>query len=175
MKKVYLSILCLLPGIVVLAQSRAISEFHEKFKDDGKYLSVHIEGGLLSFLSNVDTNDENASDFLKAVSGIESINLHKIDRNDSDFDETYLKSFKKAVLKEKFEELMVVREGDTNVDFLIKENKGKISELLMMIDEEEEFVLLSFSGEIDLATLSKLSDDLDIHGAKHLKKIDEKE
>ena len=45
----------------------------------------------------------------------------------------------------------------------------------MMVDEMDEFILLTFSGEIDLTALSKLSDDLQIDGAKHLKRIDRKE
>jgi hypothetical protein len=172
MKKIFLSLLLILPGYFILAQPKAISEFHQKYKDDGKYISVRIEGGLLKILSDVETNDEDVGNFLRAISGIESINLHKIDRKNSDFDEAYLRSLKRAIRREKFEELMVVRDGDTNVDFLVKEKKGKISDLLMMVDEKEEFLLLSFSGEIDLASLSELSDELDIEGAKHLKKID---
>ncbi len=175
MKKIFLFGLFLLAGTVALAQSKAIDKFHEKYKGDGKYLSINIEGGLLKLLTDIDTNDEEAGDFLKAISGLESINIHKIDRHESSLDEGYIESFKKEIKKEKFEELMVVHDGDSQVNFLIKESKGKISDLLMMVEETDEFFLLSFSGEIDLATLSKLSDDLDIKGAKHLKKIDQED
>lgn len=175
MKKLFISLLFLLGGFLATAQSRAIEKFHDKYKDDGKYLSLSIEGGLLKLISDVDTNDEEAGDFLKAISGLKSINMYKIDRHESALNEDNIRTFKKEIQKEKFEELMVIRDGDTHVDFLVKENKGKISDLLMMVDEMDEFILLTFSGEIDLAALSKLSDDLDIHGAKHLKKIDQED
>lgn len=173
MKKIYLSGLFMLSCIVATAQSRAIQRFHEKYKDDGKYLSVCIEGGLLKWISDIDTDDKEAGDFLKAISGLKSINLYKINRHESKLNEDFLRTFIKDIHKEKFEELMTVRDGDTHIDFLIKENKGKISDLLMMVDEMDEFFLLTFSGEIDLATLSKLSDELDIKGAEHLKKINQ--
>jgi len=173
MKNILLiSLIFIIPGSLQ-AQSPAIQDFHDRYKENGKYVSVRIEGGLLKFLTNVDTNDENAKDLMKAISGLESITFHSIDRDEPDFDDNYLKKFKKSIQKDKYEELMIVRDGDTLVDFLIKEKNGKISDLLLMVNNIDEFFLLNFSGEIDLATLSKLSDELDIKGAKHLRKIED--
>lgn len=174
MKKIYLTGLLLLGGFFAKAQSQAVDKFHAQYKDDGNYLSLRIDGGLLNLISSVDTDDEETGDFLRALRGLESINMYKIDRHESALDENNIRTFKKDIRKEKFEELMVVRDGNTHIDFMVKENKGKISDLLMMVDEMDEFILLTFSGEIDLAALSKLSDELKIDGAKHLKKINEK-
>ncbi|MBR9999282.1 MAG: DUF4252 domain-containing protein [Cyclobacteriaceae bacterium] len=162
-------------ALIINARSQAVEKFHEKFKDDSKYLCVSIESGLLKLLSNVKTEDKDTDEFLKAMAGINSVNIYKIDRNESSFDEASLRSFKKDIQKEKYEELMVVREGNTHLDFMVKENKGKISDLIMMVDEMDGFFLLTFSGEIDLATISRLSDKLDIDGVEHLKKIDKKD
>ncbi len=156
------------------AQSPSIQDFHEKYRENGNYISVRIEGGLLKFLAKEDTNDKNAKDLIKAISGLESITLHSIDRHEADFDENYLKKFKRSIQKDKYEKLMIVRDGDTFIDFLIREQNGKIRDLLLMVDDIDEFILLNFSGEIDLATLSRLSDELDIKGAKHLKNINHK-
>lgn len=173
MKTISLTILLLLGGSMAIAQSRAVDKFHERYKDDGNYISLRIDGGLLKLISGVDTNDEETGDLLRAIGGLESINMYKIDRHESALDENNIRTLRKDIRKEKFEELMVVRDGDAHIDFMVKENKGKISDLLMMVDEMDEFILLTFSGEIDLAALSKLSDDLQIEGAQHLKKIDE--
>ncbi len=175
MKKPIISLLLVFLAVGAFAQSSAVLNFHERFKNNGKYLSVRIEGGLLKILSNIETDDEDAQDMIKVLSKLESIDLHAIDKNEKDFNSAYVKDFKNAIKKEKYEELMIVRDGDTKVDFLVKEKKGKISDLLMVIDENNEFVLLSFSGEIDLQALARLSGELDIKGAKHLRKMEEQE
>jgi len=158
-----------------ICQSQAVLDFHEKFRDNGKYVSVKIDGGLLKLFSNIETNDEETQEFMDAMNKIEAIDVHSIDRGDDGFKESDLNSFKKDVKKEKYDELMVVRDGDTKLDFLIKEKKGKISDLLLLVDEPDEFVIVNISGEIDLNTIAKITDNLDIKGGKHMKKIKEKE
>lgn len=172
MRTITIIIFLVLTGNIAIGQSQAVMDFHNKYKDDGKYLSVKIEGGLLKMLSNVETNDEDTQEFLDAVSKIEAIDVHSIDRDESDFDESDIKKFRKEIRKEKYDELMIVRDGDADVDFLIKERKGKISDLLLVVDEPDEFTIVSISGEIDLNTIAKVTENLDIKGKKHLEKLE---
>jgi hypothetical protein len=174
MKKLIFTLVFVFLTAVLFGQITAIQEFHNKYKDNGKYITVHIEGGLLKVLSNIDTEDEDTDDLLNVISKLEGIDLHAIDKREAGFSEKDIKKLKKEIRKEKFDELLLVREGETNIDFLVKEKNGKISDLLLLIDEAHEFVVLNFTGEIDLAALTRLSDELDIKGAKHLKKMEEK-
>lgn len=164
----------LLLSMAFMANAQAIDNFHEKFRNDSKYVCVSVESGLLKFLSNIQTDDRDSDEFLRALAGINKINIYKIDRNESSFDEKSFRDFKKDIRKDKYEELMVVRDGRTHLDFMIREEKGKISDLLMLVDEPDEFFLLTLSGDIDLAMVSKISESLDIDGAEHLKKMDDK-
>jgi hypothetical protein len=172
MRTITFFILLFLTGNIVNGQSKAVMNFHNKYKDNGKYLSVKIEGGLLKMLSNVETNDEDTQEFLDAVSKIEAIDVHSIDRSEDDFDESDIWRFKKEIRKEKYDELMIVRDGNSDVDFLIKERKGKISDLLLVVDEPDEFVIVNISGEIDLKTIAKVTENLDLKGKKHLEKLE---
>jgi hypothetical protein len=173
MKTLIILTIVLMGGPIGLCQSQAVMDFHNKYKDNGKYLSVRIEGGLLKMLSNVDTNDEDTKEFLDAVSKIEAIDVHSINRDESDFKDSDINTFKKEIRKENYDELMIVRDGDSNIDFLIKERKGKISDLLFVVDEPDEFVIVNISGEIDLKTIAKVTENLDIKGAKHLDKLED--
>ena len=173
MRTTVILIIVLLSGYAGFSQSQAILDFHDKYKGSGKYLSMRIDGGILNLVSNIETNDEEAQDMLDAISKIEAINVHSINREEDDFDEADVAKFKKQVQKEKYEELMIVRDGETDVDFLIKEKKGKISELLLVVDEPDEFVIVSISGEIDLATIAKITDNLDVKGSEHLEKLED--
>ena len=131
-----------------------------------------IEGGLLKMLSSIDTNDDDTREFLDAVSKIDAIDVHSIDRSEADFDESDVRSFKRDINRENYDELMIVRDGDSNIDFLVKEKSGRISELLFIVDEPDEFVIVNISGDIDLKTIAKVTENLDIKGSDHLKKLE---
>jgi hypothetical protein len=175
MKTYILLITLLLAGLTGFSQSQAVMDFHNKYKDNGKYLSVRIDGGLLNLLSGIETNDKEAQEMLDAMGKIDAINVHSIDRDEDDFEESDIEKFKKEVKKEKYDELMIVRDGDTDVDFLIKEKKGKISDLLLVVDEPDEFVIVNISGEIDMKTIAKITENLDIKGCDHMDKLEDKQ
>ena len=70
---------------------------------------------------------------------------------------------------------MVVREKDSDVVFLAREEKGVIVELLLIAggSNVSDNVLISIQGEIDLENISKLAKGLNIEGMEELEKIDE--
>lgn len=76
--------------------------------------------------------------------------------------------------KNEFEELMSVRDKDKDMKFYIKESGGKISELVMVAGGNDEFMILSLFGEIDLKQVSKISKKMNIDGLENLEKIKDK-
>jgi hypothetical protein len=89
-----------------------------------------------------------------------------------------LRYYNEAIAKintKEFEVLMTIKDDGENVRFLTKENaQGNISELLLMVGGGDEFVLLSFVGNLDLQKISRLANKLDVKGAEHLDKLEEK-
>ena len=73
-----------------------------------------------------------------------------------------------------YKELMVIKEKDQDVKFLINEKDGKIIELLLIAGGIDENVLISIKGNIDLKNISKLSKSMQIQGLEHLEEIDNK-
>jgi hypothetical protein len=69
--------------------------------------------------------------------------------------------------------LMVVRDKDANMQFLIKESGGKITELIMLVDSDSSFVAASIYGDIDLKQMSKMGKSLNISGMENLNKLDD--
>jgi hypothetical protein len=51
---------------------------------------------------------------------------------------------------------------------------GKINELVMVMGSNEDFMVMSLFGEIDLKQVSKLGRKMDIDGLQQLEKIKDK-
>jgi hypothetical protein len=73
-----------------------------------------------------------------------------------------------------YSELMTVDSDEEVVKFLVKKGKdGKVSEMLMIVLGEDEAVVMSMTGNLDMSTISGISKSLDIEGLENLDKIDE--
>ena len=73
-----------------------------------------------------------------------------------------------------FEELMSIRDKDKDMKFYTKESGGKISELVMVMGGNEEFMVLTIFGEINLKDISKIGKKVDIDGLENLEKVKDK-
>lgn len=155
------------------AQNRSIREFQEKYREFGTYFSLRIDGGILKCLSSVETNNEEADEFMKMINEIDAIDIHAIGRDEAGFDMIELERFRKMIKRDKYEELMLVKDAEGDLDFMIREKNGKISDLLLLIDGREEFLVMNISGNIDLKHISNLAEKLDLKGMDHLEKIDD--
>jgi hypothetical protein len=80
----------------------------------------------------------------------------------------------KELPKNLYHDLMVVKDKDSDVRFLAREEKGQIVELLLVSGgkSNKDNVLISIQGVIDLENISKLSKGLGIEGMENLEKID---
>jgi CII-binding regulator of phage lambda lysogenization HflD len=70
---------------------------------------------------------------------------------------------------------MSVRDKDKDMKFFIKEAAGKISELVMIMGGNEEFMVLSIFGEIDLKQMSHIGSKMNVEGLKNLEKMKDRD
>lgn len=171
MKKLILIILTVdLMAFQVNAQDAAINSMFDKYADDEAFTKVTITSKMFSLFTEFEPEDPNTKELTEAISKLKGL---KILASDSVSDaQKYYKEAIKNIQKSKFEELMSVRDGKENVLFMIKENGGKISELLMLVGGNNEFVAIDLYGEIDLKQISKLSKGMNIKGMEYLENID---
>ncbi|MGB0425021.1 MAG: DUF4252 domain-containing protein, partial [Flavobacteriales bacterium] len=85
--------------------------------------------------------------------------------------ETQYKSAIKKI-KGSYEVLMTVDDNDEDMTFFIKENNGIITELLMIVGGNDNFMIMSIVGDIDLNQIAKLSRTLDIEGMENLENLE---
>jgi hypothetical protein len=183
-KLLFLALAICLNSISIFAQDDAISRYFTKYAEDERFTVVYISPKMFDMISKISTNDpewEKTKSVLKDIRGLRIL----VADNDEDTDDNGQKimvtnkingssMYKEAMTTlngKSYEELMTVRDGQQNVRFMTKETGGVISELLLLVGEPNQFVMLSFTGTIDLNKIATLGKTLNIEGAEHLSKV----
>ena len=153
--------IAMIPALAT-AQTKSLAEFHSKYRDMDNTTFVDISGSLFNFASNianyVDEDDEDkeeieaAGRILSAIKSMQvlSIPYRIIDKSD-------IKSLKSSLDKEKFESLMTVKDDDANINVMAQGSGSELKNLTFLIDDEDEFVLLTFQGTLSMEDVSYLA------------------
>lgn len=164
--------LCLTTGLTLRAQSDAIAQYFEKYMYDDRFTVVFISPKMFDMVSKMDLRapEPETQAVLEIIEGLKGLRILTTR-------ETPRKFFEEArsVLSPKgYEVLMTVRDNNSgdNVEFLVKEVGDRIQELLLLVGNPDEFVMLSFVGDIDLKKIGELSKVLNVEGAEHLEKLE---
>lgn len=173
MKSFLISLLFILSiAINVQAQEDAIVRYFNQYVDNDDFTSVFISPKMFQMMAKLDINDPDYQSVKQVFKDIKGLRILTTEKDPQKF---YNEALSKINTKE-YELLMTVKDKDENVRFLTKEApNGTISELLLISGDKDEFVLLSFTGTINLDEISKLSNKLDVKGMDELKNLDKKQ
>lgn len=172
MKKVM--ILVMMAGsVATYAQNDAITKFFNKYASDESFTQVTISSKMFSLFTNMEVTNAEDKEVLDAITKLKGLRILKKD-DPLKSRALYKEAFSLIPLRE-YEELMSVRDKDKDMKFMIKESGGKIAELLMIMGGNNEFMILSIFGEIDLKQISRISKKMNVQGLENLDKIDKTE
>ncbi|HEX6227440.1 MAG TPA: DUF4252 domain-containing protein [Chryseolinea sp.] len=147
----------------------AISKFFSKYQTDQSFSSVTVSSKMFGLFTNMEADTPEDKEILEAISKLKGLKiLAKEDTRTAR--ELYKEAFSLIPVKE-YEELMAVRTDDKDMKFLIKETGGKVSELLMIVGGNEQFIVMSLFGEIDLKQIARIGKKMDVKGLEHLEKM----
>ncbi len=159
-----------------VAQEDAISKYFSKYVDDERFTVVYVSGKMFQMINKMelDLDDEEAQAILSVCKDLKGLRILTTETDGGKFYQEALNT----INTKGYETLLEVREGKKeNVKFLVKDsNDGNtLDELLLLVGgEDEDFVLLSFMGKIDLNEIGKLSKAFDNGGGdKGTKKNDD--
>ena len=156
------------------AQSDAISKYFEQYMDDERFTVVYISPKMFEILGKLDLDElkeEEAQIIMDVVKDLKGLRVLTTEESPLDF----YNEAKSKINTSEYEILLTVRDEGENVQFLIKDSGDIINELLLLVGGQDEFVMLSFMGDIDLDKISQLAKKLDVKGVDHLDKLDEEE
>jgi hypothetical protein len=168
MKKIVAVVVLMIVMSGAYAQD-AISKFFSKYQDDMSFTQVNVSGKMFSLFTNMEADSPDDKEVLNAISKLKGLRILRKE-NTSDARTLYKEAYALIPLKE-FEELMSVRDKDADMKFYIKENAGKISELVMIMGGTKDFMVMSLFGEIDLKQVSRIGKKMDVKGLENLEKM----
>lgn len=139
------------------AQEDAISRYFDKYVDDDRFTVIYISPRMFELIGDLDINldmeDDEAAAVMDMIGDIRGL---RVLTSEEDSKQLFQDAINTIDTKT-YETLMTVRSKEAeNVQFLIREKEGLIDELLLLVDGEDEFVLLSFLGTLDMKKISKL-------------------
>ncbi len=180
MKNLIIGILAALLPLTVTSQS-----IFDKYENMDEVGVVVVNRGMIDLLKTIGENadDPEAREFMDVVGGLDGLKVFITEDKSvsAEMQSTVDRYLKTASL----EELMRVKDKDTNVKFYIRNGKDEnhVSELLMFvtgIDQAKmgpegrniETVLLTLTGDIDLRKIGALTNNMDL--PKDLEKAEKK-
>lgn len=173
MKKLIITIIAMqLLAFGVQAQNSAIASLFDKYSDNEAFTKVSINSKMFDLFTEFEPDDPDTKEMANAISKLKGLKILAADSIGNA--QKYYKEAKASIQNSNFEELMSIRDGKDDMVFMIQEEGGKISELLMLVGGDYNFVAMSLFGEIDLKQISKLSKGMKINGMEYLENIDEK-
>lgn len=167
--------LIILLGIIIGSASVSFAqnsmEIIDKYKGQEGVSYISINKYLFSMFSDVDTEDAESQEFLDVVKTLDGMKI--LTTEDEKIGKDLYSKVSSYLNKNSFEELMRIEEKGKTVVFSIREEGKKVSELIMLVKEENDVVVMSIVGDIDLKKISKLSKKMNIEGLENLDEIDE--
>ena len=154
----------ILTPMTINAQT-SVNRFFNKHSASKNAISVDISGILIKVAAKIAAEEHEAAEILASINRLQVLVLE--DENPVSASE--FQSFTTKLRKDDFEDLMTVREGKTRVNFFIREKNDKIQNILILVSEEDNFVMLNLKGKIKFSDLNKLN--FDVEGSEHFKKI----
>lgn len=169
MKKATAILLFLMMAGFINAQSLISTTFSD-YESNEDYSRVSISKKMFSIMANLNPEDEDEKELINTVSNLDGLKIIVADST-ANPDKMYKETLNR--MPKRFEELLTVNEKSEKIVFMIDEKDGMVSELIMVLRGEDQFVLLDLFGKIDLKQISNLSRKMNIEHLDQLEKLDE--
>jgi Domain of unknown function (DUF4252) len=173
MKKLMIGAVMLMCSIAASAQNDAIAKFFTKYQTDESFSQVTISGKMFSMMANIEGDTEEEKAMINTISKIKGLKI--LSKSEARNSRELYKEAISMIPTNSFEELMSIRDKDKDMKFFTKESGGKISELVMVMGGNEEFMVLTLFGEINLKDISKIGKSVNIEGLENLEKVNDKD
>ena len=178
MKKVLVLLVCSMITVMLAAQQSPVDKLFDKYAGQDGYTMVYITKYMFSMFAQMGDmeSDEDVEELGQVLGKLDNIKILAVDDESSiEGEVNFYDEIMNELPRNEYNELMVVKEKDSDVVFLAREEEGIIVELLLIAggSDNSENVLISIQGVIDLENIAKLSHGLGIEGMESLEDLEQ--
>jgi hypothetical protein len=155
MKAVILSIVFSMTTGSLLAQG-IIDSFLEKYGKDENIEVVTIGKKMLDLMKSDSIADNNLQEAIRGVENIRIVSCKDKTLNNDYYDLAYDLLTK----NKKFSELVSINNENEALIVMIRETKGTVNELILLVNNSGDFNLIGLKGSIKLDLLAKYSQNI---------------
>ena len=149
-----------------MAQESVTTKLYEKYSGIDGITTVHITKELFGMIAQMNFEGEEGDELNEmkdAMAGLEFIKIVMFeDGSDDNKDFVAFKKDLNAFDLEGYSELMVVDDKDEKIRFVARTDGEMINEFLILISSDTEVGFISIFGEMDMETISKVSQGMGI-------------
>jgi len=154
MKNLVLPFSFLLVSGIAFAQSNSYESLRDNFKGGEDVVSMSIGGFLLKTTLWIIENEEADETWMEGIKEINHLRFINIPKAEFANRGLKLNSFRKYVIKDGFEQLLVVKEESEEVQIYVQESAKKRNRYLIIAEEDNEVTVFEFTGYIDIEKLT---------------------
>lgn len=167
MKKRFLFLPAFLLAVQLLsAQTDALNTFVEQHKNEPAFSFAFISKELLDITIKTDMSEKDWKKVQQVVKNIGSLRILAADSLVNGV-ELY-KEVYKLVPQDEYSELLAVRDGKTSVRIWERDEADIVTDLILLVGAPDDFVLICFSGNIELSNIAALAALFDAEEADDL-------
>lgn len=172
MKKIHLLLASiLLLATSVFAQQENLNSFMDKHKRDQGFTFAYLSKDLFEVATK---SPIEAKDWAKLHNVVKNVGSLSILAADSIADgQALYREARDLVPTDEFDELLSVRDGKDNVRVWAKEAEAVVTDLVLLVGSADEFVLVCFTGQLELGNIVELAQLFDAESAVQLAKTTE--
>lgn len=147
----------------VQAQTSKLNAFREKYKQNEDAKVVTVKGNLFQLIGEMASNieDEEGEVLQRLAENINGIEMLSIPLYKSGLMPDEISGLRNDLARNNFEEFITLRDGETKVNVLAQGKTEEVKNMVVLMEEEDEFVLMHVKGTIsmkDVAGLKKYHD-----------------
>jgi len=160
--KIFLLLLFLFP-IVLEAQSPSINKFYREHKRDKGTINASLPGWLIKLgvgIARPFVDDEEARIALRLARKVGKTKFLIAEEDEGRISQGEYMKLIRNVKKEGYEEWLTVRDEGDNVTILSRIKKDKINRMLIVVREEDSFIMMSMKTKIKPKHLSQMINDI---------------
>lgn len=154
MKRMVLTVLIAAFAVAIYGQRNSLDDFFDSYSDREGYTSVTISGNLFGLLRSFDDDPEMDGSGQK----ITSVRLVSREKETGFSGTGFLSEIRGVIRRGRYEELITVKDPETDLRIMVKGNGNTIREILVVASGESEAVI-QICGNLTRDDIERLSED----------------